>query len=53
MESTVSCNKNFMIADLANQCPRTGVRGPTHQPVITPIVAATITSGMKNPASKV
>lgn len=52
MESTVRCSKNLMIADLANQWPRTGIRGPTHKPVTIPIAAATITSGMKYPASK-
>lgn len=36
--------------DLANQCPQTGIRGPMHTLVTTPIVAATTISGMKYPA---
>jgi hypothetical protein len=37
--------------DLANQWPTTGKRGPAHQPVTTPIVAATMISGIKYPAN--
>lgn len=38
--------------DLANQRPQIGIRGPTHQPVTTPIIAAITTSGIKKPARK-
>lgn len=49
---TQKCIKNFKIDDLANQWPHIGIRGPTHQPVITPTTAATIISGIKYPANR-
>ena len=52
MESTLRCSKDRMITDLDSQWPMTGIRGPTHQPVIIPTVAATTMSGMKYPANK-
>lgn len=50
--STVRWSKNCRIDDLANQWPHTGIRGPTHQPVATPIIAATIISVRKYPERK-
>lgn len=47
------CSKNCKIDDLANHWPTIGKTGPTHQPVTTPMVAATITSGIKYPANDI
>lgn len=47
---TIICNKNCKMDDLANQCPQTGIRGPMHTLVTTPIVDATTISGIKYPA---
>lgn len=51
MASMLHCNKNSKIDFLDNQWPTTGKRGPTHQLVANPILAATTISGIKYPAN--